>query len=320
MRNFDYHVRPYRDEDEERVLRLLERSLGAGPIGKRSPEFFRWKHVENPFGRSLMIVAESAGDIIGLRAFMRWEFRANERNYRAVRAVDTATDPRFQGRGIFSRLTLKAIEQLTGDTDFIFNTPNEKSKPGYLKMGWTEVGQVPIYARIARPISLARHFFFGPGGIESQTGDASAVLTRWSEPPWITDGRLATVKSRAFLEWRYGRAPGLHYRAVLRDRHIALFRLRVRGRLVEAMLADVISDSVDAARSLLREVRGEARADYVTAHFARSTVQRTALRREVFLPSPLGPTLVVRSLGRKVKPDSAHLSSWALSLGDLEVF
>ena len=148
-------IRPYRDADEQAVLGLLNDALGGGPAGTRPAEFFRWKHLENPFGRSFMLVAETDGRIVGLRAFMRWEFVAGDRRFRAVRAVDTATHPDHQGKGIFSRLTLEALDALRDEADFIFNTPNEKSLPGYLKMGWQVVGQVPIRIRVRRPIRFA---------------------------------------------------------------------------------------------------------------------------------------------------------------------
>src|SRR5437588_8597230 len=143
-----YEVRPYQDQDETQVLALLAASLGGGPAGRRPAEFFRWKHFRNPFGRSLMLVAEADGHIVGLRAFMRWTFVAGDSVVRAARAVDTATHPAHQGRGIFSHLTLRAIDVLRADgTQLIFNTPNEKSLPGYLKMGWSAVGVVPVRLR-----------------------------------------------------------------------------------------------------------------------------------------------------------------------------
>ncbi|MEO8425105.1 MAG: GNAT family N-acetyltransferase, partial [Actinomycetota bacterium] len=145
-------IRAYRDQDEPAVLSLLGASLGGGPAGVRPPAFFRWKHLENPFGRSFMWVAEADDQIVGLRAFMRWEFTAGDRRYLAVRAVDTATHPAHQGQGIFSRLTLEALDALRDQADFVFNTPNERSRPGYLKMGWQVVGKVPIRVRVRRPI------------------------------------------------------------------------------------------------------------------------------------------------------------------------
>src|SRR2546428_4283091 len=148
----NFAIRPYRDDDESRVLELLDASLGGGPGGIRPPEFFRWKHFENPFGRSFMLVADREGRIIGLRAFMRWEFVAKGITLRAVSAVDTATHPDYQGHGVFSSLTQAALEAVRGDTDLVFNTPNEKSLPGYLKMGWEKVGRMPILLKVRRPV------------------------------------------------------------------------------------------------------------------------------------------------------------------------
>ena len=77
---------------------------------------------------------------------------------RAVRAVDTATDPDYQGRGLFTRLTLQAIDELRAEgVDFVFNTPNDQSRPGYLKMGWQVVGTLPTHVRPTRWRNVAAH-------------------------------------------------------------------------------------------------------------------------------------------------------------------
>ena len=80
-------TRAYRDADEIEILKLLSLCLGPGPAGRRSSRFFRWKHLENPFGPSLLLLAESAGRIVGLRAFMRWGLHVGGRSVRAVRAA-----------------------------------------------------------------------------------------------------------------------------------------------------------------------------------------------------------------------------------------
>ena len=147
-------VRPFAADDLPRVLDLLEASLGGGPAGRRQPELFRWKHLENPFGPSFMLVAEHEGRLVGLRAFMRWRFTAFGDRLEAARAVDTATHPDYQGMGIFTRLTLALLEVIDGHVDLVFNTPNAKSGPGYLKMGWSEVGRLPVAVRPRRPLRL----------------------------------------------------------------------------------------------------------------------------------------------------------------------
>jgi len=77
--------------------------------------------------------------------FLRWMFLRPEGGVAtAVRAVDTATLPAAQGRGVFTRLTTTAVDELREQgVDFVFNTPNDRSRPGYLKMGWQVVGRVP---------------------------------------------------------------------------------------------------------------------------------------------------------------------------------
>ena len=57
--------------------------------------------------------------------------------FRCVRAVDTATHPDFQRRGIFRLLTRPGSKwRAEQGLDLIFNSPNEKSGAGYLTMGW----------------------------------------------------------------------------------------------------------------------------------------------------------------------------------------
>ena len=133
-------------------------ALGGGPTGENTAAFFEWKHQENPFGPSPGLVAHADGRLVGVRLFLRWELRAGERTFHAVRAVDTATDPEFQGRGIFRRLTLGLLQQLDegGDLDLVFNTPNANSRPGYLKMGWQDVGSIPVKLSPVRPVALLR--------------------------------------------------------------------------------------------------------------------------------------------------------------------
>lgn len=329
-------IRPYRDADEQAVVELLNDSLGAGPAGRRSAELFRWKHLENPFGRSFMLVAEASGRIVGLRAFMRWEFVAGGRRFRAVRAVDTATHPDHQGKGIFARLTLEALDTLRDGADFVFNTPNQKSLPGYLKMGWQVVGQVPIRVRVRRPLRFAMHA--RSWRTASDSGDVPTVgAPRAGEAlDDRIDGLLAnrerpiglfTAADGAYLRWRYGRAPLLDYRAVTMGDHghvegLAVFRVRLRGSLVEGTVAETIvrGGGERIAARLLRAVRRSAPLDHLTCSFPRGSAALEGARRSGFVRAPAGMTLVVNPLVHDLSPDPLDRASWALSLGDLEVF
>jgi GNAT superfamily N-acetyltransferase len=332
-------LRAYRDDDEDAVLRLLDASLGGGPAGRRPPAFFRWKHLANPFGRSFMMVAEDDGGIVGLRAFMRWRFHAGDGELQAVRAVDTATHPEYQGRGIFSRLTLAALDELAGETDLVFNTPNEKSLPGYLKMGWRPVGEVPIRVRARHPLRVARRRrsiratpsgagppprVDAPSAAEAlRDAEGLSLLLRETE----TNGdQIATPRALEYMRWRYGDAPLLDYRVARIDGSsgtdgLAIFRVRRRGTLWETTIPEVLVPSGDSrtARGLFRAIARAADVDHMTCSFPSGTAAARAVRFTT-VPAPRGMTLVVRPLRENLLPDPGLLDSWALSLGDLEVF
>ena len=333
-------IREYRDDDEAAVLNLLDKTLGPGPLGVRPPAFFRWKHLANPFGRSLMLVAEHEGRIAGLRAFMRWGFTASGAPVAAVSAVDTATDPAYQGHGVFTALTRAALEVLHDEADLVFNTPNAKSLAGYLKMGWQEVGRVPVLVRVIRPAALAASLGRGRRGASPPaphrpvSARSAAEVTR-AEAAAIeelladraTEDRLSTRRDPAYLRWRYGDAPLLDYRAVTEHRDgrlvgIAFFRVRPRGGLWEASVADLIvrPGDVAAGRSLLRRIRRSAGADHLSCLFASGSTARRAALRSGFVRAPGGITLAARPLREGLRPDPLQMGSWAFTLGDLEVF
>jgi predicted N-acetyltransferase YhbS len=325
-----FDIDDYRGEDEPAVLELLTAALGAGPTGSRSSAFFRWKHEDNPFGRSFMLVARDGERVIGLRAFMRWEFRIGGRRVGAVRAVDTATHPEYHGRGVFSRLTRAALDVLPEEVALVFNTPNDASRPGYLKMGWRPVGRIPVWVRVRRPIRFVRSVRalrreeppVGPPPEVSATSAAQA-LERATPPPAAEDPeRLVTARTTEYMRWRYAAAP-FDYR-VVEDGHggMAVFRVRSRGPLWEATVAEVLlaEGGRAAARRLLGRVARAAGVDHVTCSFPARWIAARGARLAGFVPAPSGPWFVVRPLRRDLGIDPTTLRAWGLTLGDLEVF
>jgi predicted N-acetyltransferase YhbS len=319
----ELEIRPATDDDLPAVLALLRESMGRAD-DPRFEALFRWKHLDNAFGRSPMWVACDGGTVAGFRVFMRWEFESGDRVWRAVRAVDTATHPDYQGRGIFTRLTLAALDAVAAEgVDFVFNTPNDQSRPGYLKMGWRELGRPRASFR---PVTLARlgalrgartaaqHWSepvrAGTAAPEFLAGDAPVarlLAARGAPPPSVLRTRL----SPAVLRWRFGLAE-LAYRAVGDGPDgVAFVRVRRRGPAREAAVALVLAPGGrrGASRVLARTrraLRGEA--DYLLAIGAAPG----------FVPlRALGPIVTVRAL--QAEPPAAP-EGFAFTLGDLELF
>jgi GNAT superfamily N-acetyltransferase len=333
-------IRDYRAGDEDAVLRLLRLALGNGRGFDRTSAFWRWKHFENPFGPSLLLVAAN-GDVHGLRAFLRWRFRAGERAVRALRAVDTATHPAHRRRGVFSSLTRRAVDRARDEeAELIFNTPNAVSLRGYLQLGWTLVGRPTLLVRPLRPLRMVRALVQGPrpGGETDAAGAPAVRAATWLERVDIDrvlqaderwcNGRIRTSRSAAFLRWRYATAPSLAYFACwvgsdAAPDAAAVFRLARRRGMREVLLSELLlCRGPERFPALVRRVRAAVDADYMVAYAPRGSAHWWGLVRAAFVPLPgVGPYFTVRPLtpaGAALAP--ARLAQWYLSLGDLEIF
>lgn len=239
------------EKDLPAILALVELALGAGPQARRTEAWWRWKHLDNPFGQSLVLGAFSGKQLVGLRAFQRWELRLGEETWRCARAVDTATHPEFQGQGIFTQLTLEGLQRLNDDgVAMVFNTPNGKSGPGYLKMGWKRVAGLRAAGRPGPPNQLLARLYatvrwrqqgqasvFGlPAADQVNTTQRLDRLAR--DLGRSSSGELSTAWTRERLRWRFNACPVADYRVLLLSDDIAaIIRLNKRRGLNEGVIS-----------------------------------------------------------------------------------
>ena len=298
------------------VLELMRLALGEPPLLKRTPELFAWKHFDNPFGPSVAIVAESDDRIVGLRTFMRWDLDTpTGSTVRCVRAVDTATHPDYQRRGIFRRLTEEALEVAAAQgIDLVFNTPNERSGAGYVTMGWREVGPVGVMVRpsLRRLFGEPNQDTIDPGRFIDNPVPVGPLLLPDRKPLG-----LRTPRSDAYRRWRFGSHPTAWYYQVETDGSVAVLRPNIRNGRRELVLADTFGAKPRAA---IRLAARRSRSAYMAAWFSVGTPERKAAVRAGLLPVPgLTPlTLMARPL-HDLDIDVFDMSSWDLAVSDLEL-
>jgi GNAT superfamily N-acetyltransferase len=323
----DIELRAVHPADRSSIIALLATSLGRDD-DPRFEALYAWKHELNCFGPSCIVVAVAGDQIVGFRALMRWQFRSGERTIHAVRAVDTATHPGHRGRGIFTRLTRRALELVQAEgTDFIFNTPNDQSRPGYMKMGWREVGRLQISVRPSSLTALPKLL------------QARVPAERWSEPcnagepaevalqeneelgdllaSQPRSAGIETSRSPAYLQWRYA-VPPLGYRVLTGGSGVAdgvvVFRVRRRGAAREIVLDEVLvpGGARGRAADLLKRLATRVSGDYIIR------AGGSVLPADGFLRLPRqGPILTWRHLCETRMPT---LAEWDLTMGDIELF
>ena len=176
------------NEDLDEIIKLIHKNLDS----EFTAELFLWKHLENPFGKSYGLLALDQEKIVGLRMFMFWKFEnlSGGKGLIAIRPVDTVVDEKYRGQGLFKRLTLTGLEECKEAYDFIFNTPNGNSLPGYLKMGWEKLNKdYNFKIAVLNPIQKTLAFNnIDPNIIKTEIFNSTAVTTQ---------------KDQAYFKWRY---------------------------------------------------------------------------------------------------------------------
>lgn len=327
-------IRAAIESDIPAIVELLKSSLGEGLMPK-SDQYWKWKHLANPFGISPVLLAVENDTLIGVRAFMRWRWRQASSILEAVRAVDTATHPAYQGKGIFSKLT----KALLADCEkkglhFVFNTPNSKSKPGYLKMGWEEAGKLPINLQLIRPFRIGKNLILK--SVISHNSIPDDSVARYLNHP----GLEALIRSVQFqqpekivtdynvdaLRWRYQTVPVATYHAggieSAGTLHALFFyRIKVSKLGREMRVTDIITvkDSSNDIRELILERAVKNDVDYITC--GGSMLSCNVLKGFLsFSNVEIGPIVTVRNINLKDLERFRKFSLWSPSVGDLELF
>jgi hypothetical protein len=220
-----------------------------------SEDFFVWKHLQNPFGVSFAMGAWDSEKLVGLRMFMRWEFVGPKGTLiKAIRPVDTVTHHDYRGQGIFKSLTLKGLELCQNDYDLVFNTPNENSLPGYLKMGWQTID-------LAYPFVYALVNPFGkkPKTVSfANSGNALAVAQ-------TETGQ--TLLSQAYLQWRY---QDKSFRFVMTDGAFVIYKIgRFKG--IKTIMVYEVSGENATVASLFSAIAAKEKSVLFYGYFGKRT-------------------------------------------------
>ena len=312
-------IREASEEDIPEIVKVLKLSLGEQDL-PLSESIWNYKHVENPFGRSLVFVAEEDNNIVGVRAFMRWQWKLRDKIYQAFRAVDTATHPSHQGKGIFKKLTLIAVEAAKKNGDnFIFNTPNDQSRPGYLKMGWEQVDKIKVALRPAYNsfwkfsskninYSVNKHCSFE---------ELEELCAEWNEK-LSSNKTLYTPKTANFLSWRYEKNPLQLYEVHANLGLYLAAYIKKRKGIKELRIAECIYNE-NRKHEIIRLIKS------LSKKFGAQVISYSPELLDLnynLVNANIGPILTFKALNLSKQDHSnfREIANWNYSIGDLELF
>jgi GNAT superfamily N-acetyltransferase len=310
--------------DIPEIITLLKKSLGESLLPK-SEAYFIWKHYNNPFGESKILLAKESGKIIGVRAFMKWEWSNDEQIFSAVRAVDTATDPEFQGKGIFRTLTMAAVESCKSEgISFVFNSPNQLSIKGYLKMGWYAIGKMPI---LLSPGSLLPKKF-SEEKIDSIYDEYNIVneLEKLQSDWRLSEKNniMYTPISHHYLKWRYLDCPVARYGAIIEQGNFGIiFRIKKLNRFTELRICEIWTETKSAdkkVKAAIKKILKSVRPAMISC--AQSSLFESPKGKipGMWGPFKKGPMVTLRPLANDNLINFNKFYNWNPSIGSMELF
>lgn len=310
-------IRENNPHDKLKIVELLQMSLGEAKL-KKSEEIWNFKHQNNPFGVSPVLLAEEANTLVGVRAFMQWRWQLENEVWISYRAVDTATHPNYQGKGIFKSLTMKALEVIKEKSNcFVFNTPNEQSRPGYLKMDWKQVGKINV-ALVVTFFYLFKLFQKNPVNESIVSENQIDKLCEIHNKRLVDQKVIFTPKSAKYLKWRYEENLLQKYHVIAtEDFYIAMYVKKHRFyrelRVVEIIKSESISNNLKIKSAIIKYA------------FKHKCWLLSLADKELFnfsLHGSFGPMLTFRDVrtDESFSKRALNIHNWSYSIGDLELF
>lgn len=248
------NIRLAENKDKEAILTLL--NAGFSKIQKasiqRGEEYWNWKFTNNPFGKSIVTIAEIDSRVIAVNNLWPWEFNIRGSVLRSLQPCDSVVHSDYQGKGLFKRMRLHSINIARDQNfSFIFNFPNQNSLPAYLLLGWHFQGNIPWMVKILKPLDVVRDMF-SDHKTESVTIDDIYhldinLINEVAQKDDSLDQYLKINRVAGFHEWRYLNHPYRSYGMIICEkgykRSIAIFSINKKGDSNEMVVVDIVGST-----------------------------------------------------------------------------
>jgi hypothetical protein len=308
---------------EARELLEIYRSLYPG-LGW-TEEYMRWQYFDNPAGPARIWAAKHDGRIAASYAAIPHRLHQNGSTALSWRVQDVLTLEEHRGQGLYHQLASRAAKDLfTPEYPLNFTFPNDKSKNGFIRNGWTAPFRLPL--KVKSPLDFPR--FPAP-----QARELSAFGLE-EEAIWAAARRrlgFGVERSAAYLNWRYFANPKSKYRAFRLDSLVLVLKLYKReDGVLCSHLVDLFQAEADGelARRAFAHWVGfslDHGCGFMSCWSAKGSDLEPSLTEAGFGPQPgfdrwmvLDPNPVDRFSKAAKRPEDE--SSWHLVMGDSDVF
>lgn len=284
--NPDYTIKDYEDKHFTGVFRLFKDVFGKN----MNQEYFLWKNINNPQGKSIIKLALKEDEVIGLSSIWMFNMEFMGKSILSGQSVDAMVHRDHRKKGIFESLAMAALEDMkSAGFQLRFNFPNEAAyKASIGKINIKKVCDIPQYIKILKGREAAGMFTanklikLGGGllldvyrnaknlGTNNSSEYSIVEINRFDskfDELWNNvknDYPIAVERSSKYLNWRYIDSPEKYkiYGAYKNNELVGYMVTAIEsktGKGGESLLLGHIADLIcyrghkDAAYVLIRE-------------------------------------------------------------------
>lgn len=134
--NFDFKL--VTPDNFERFSEMANICLGL----QADSAYFRWKYLDNPAGQVIAYEAQHKGEVAGFYGVIPEFYLINGEKVKIYQSMDTMTHPKYQKRGLFTKLanlTYDHIADREGGINLV-GIPGSNSLHGFVaKLAWKDI-------------------------------------------------------------------------------------------------------------------------------------------------------------------------------------
>lgn len=302
------------NRDDGLIDSLLDSSSIAHDIPKKTREWFYWKFRDNPYGRSVLSCVKNGDHVIGCVAYGMHIVKYYEEEYNGALSFENFVHPEYQGKGIFGRLLKNAeCELRRKGVQLLYNFPNSKSLPGFLKAGWEKIDvsetwmKVVKYRRLGKVI-LGLRCDFIPFGNDHQDD----ILELYQQNN-LDD--FCFVVSLDYLRWRFFVYPNSRYLIINNSIYFAVVRIGKRGEVREAQVlyVNIYDQRAYNPYLFIREVSGTSGCDIITVPLSKKNRYKKYLYPLGFFRVPNRTNVCYKVLDEDVDLDARNITLYGIN-------
>ena len=350
-------MRAYKKCDEDEIFELTKAVWEEQvPEKERWIKGWKWIHIDNPAGTSIIWLAENGSKIVSKYPVILENMKICDKVLKGAQLIDTMTHPQYRRQGICSALGKKALnETINKDIKLAYCFPTPQVYPLHMKSGWLDVCALQVMIKPLNLKNLIEKYITNkklPHSILMFVGKLITKVafrtTKFTEKNGVKiskisyfddrfddfwdkikdDYNIIVVRDKRYLNWRYIDAPNAKYTIYAAEKgkeicgYIVLETAHSNG-IMFGYIRDIIaySNQSDILHSLIskgEQYFEEEKVDVIFSQMVPNKIYRKALFKNGFIH-------YFRSKSRFLAYNASGFSldvlknpeNWFIQIGDL---